>query len=326
MSGPRERGVALITVLLVVALATVAAADMSTRGAFDVRRTSNRIALEQAHEVALGGERWAIAVLARDRRGRSEDWKKKYIQQSQGENVNVDSRDETWAKTLPPIPIEGGQVAGVITDAQGRFNVNDLVDAQGAVDAVALARFERLLRAAGLDPRLSQAVVDWIDPDSQTTYPAGAEDDYYAALDSPYRAANRPLAVASELRMVRGFDAQAWQALAPHVTALPQHTSINVNTADAMVLRAVVPDLDEASAKALYQEAGENPFSKIGDFLQDPRVRDAHVDETDLAVRSDHFRVRVDVQLGSIDYTLYSWLQRTDNGASRVLRRARTPD
>jgi len=322
----RERGVALITVLLVVALATVAAVDMSSRGAFDVRRTSNRLALEQAHDVALGGERWAVAVLARDRRGHAEDWKKKFIAKSQGHNVDVDSRDETWAKKLPPLPIEGGQVAGVITDAQGRFNVNDLVDAQGKVDPVAVARFKRLLQALGLDPKLSQAVVDWIDPDSQTTYPAGAENDYYASLDHPYRAANRPLVVASELRLVRGIDAEAWRRLAPHVTALPQRTAINVNTADPFVLQAVIPQLDAESAQSLYEQLGDSPYNSVDEVLKDPRMQDAKVDGTGLSVRSDFFRVRVDVSLGPIDYTLYSWLQRSDNGACRVLRRARTPD
>ncbi|MFW5970302.1 MAG: type II secretion system minor pseudopilin GspK, partial [Halofilum sp. (in: g-proteobacteria)] len=238
--GPgRERGVALITVMLVVALATAAAASMTGDHQFDIRRTGNRIALTQAHQIALGGEAWAMGILARDRRGESGT-----TDGGDGEerDPEIDARDEIWAQELPPIPIEGGQVTGRIIDAQGRFNVNSLIAGE-RVDATALARFERLLQVLGLEREIAQAVIDWLDANSETTYPAGAEDDFYATLEDPYRAANQPAAAASELRLVRGIDAEAWQVLAPHVSALPGATDINVNTATPTVLRAVVPGL-----------------------------------------------------------------------------------
>ena len=324
----RQRGVALITVLLVVALVTAAAADMTGRHQLDLRRTGNRLALTQAHQIALGGESWAIALLARDRRGRARDRKTNDIREQQGENTRVDSRDEDWARPLPPIPIEGGQVTGRITDAQGRFNVNDLVTGE-QVNAVALARFERLLARAGVDTDVARAVVDWIDADDETG-PGGAEDDYYTVLERPYGTANQPLATASELRLVRGIDAAAWRALAPHVTALPAGAAINVNTAGPKVLQAVVPTLDDNAAEQLVTSAGEQPFTAVEDFLAHPLVAEAGgetgIEAEGLAVESQFFRVRTDVQMGSLEYTLYSWLQRNDNGASRVLRRARTPN
>lgn len=322
----RESGVALITVLLVVALATIAAVQMTAQGQYDRRRTANRLALEQAHEVALGGERWAVAVLARDRRGKGADLQQQSIRDKQGGNANVDSRDEAWAQTLPPIPIEGGQVAGNIEDAQGRFNVNSLLDAQGSVDAVALARFERLLQSAGVDRRVANAVIDWLDADAETTYPAGAEDDFYAGLERPYRAANTGMATASELRLVRGIDAQVWAALAPAVTALPGSTPINVNTAKPAVLAAIVPGLEPEAAEQIVEQVADKPFDSVQQFLESPLVKGKDVPADGLAVRSSHFRVRVDVEMGPLTYTLYSWLQRADNGRSRVLRRSRTPN
>ena len=322
---PRQRGVALITVLLVVALATTAAASMTGRHQLDLRRTGNRIALAQAHEIALGGEAWARGILARDRRGEDGEPDTGDARRPDRDLV-VDGLDEVWAGNLPPIPIEGGQVTGAITDLQGRFNVNNLVDG-GAVDAVALARFERLLEVLGIDPGVAQAVIDWIDPDGEVSYPGGAEDDYYVTLDSPYRAANRPFASASELRTVRGIEAAAWRRLAPHVAALPRPTAINVNTASAAVLRAVVPGLEDGAGTALAELAAEEPFTSVQAFRRHRLV--PPVDEGDanlrLGVGSSHFRVRVDVRIGDIEYTLYSWLARNDNGASRVLRRVRTP-
>lgn len=314
----QQRGVALITVMLVVALATVAAVHMTSRDQFDQRRTGNRLAQVQAHELALGGERWAAAILARARRD-----------EDTGE---IDSLDEDWARQLPPIPVEGGQVAGRIEDMQGRFNINSLVNGD-TINAVALERFERLLEVLELDRQIAQAVIDTLDENGETTYPAGAEDDFYAARREPYLTANRPLTVSSELRLVRGFGSDVWRRLAPHVTALPRgRTDINVNTATAEVLQAVVPGLDAGSAETLREEARETPFEAVTDFVGHPLVG-AAVDlageeeefrSTDLAVASNHFRVRVDVELGPIVYTLYSWLERDDNGASRVLRRTRT--
>ena len=333
----RQRGVALITVLFVVALATAAAASMTGDHQFDIRRTGNCIALTQAHQIALGGESWAMGILARDRRGETGTTTGGSATER---NPEIDSRDEIWAQELPPIPIEGGQVTGRIIDAQGRFNINNLIVGD-RVDAAALARFERLLQILGLNRELAQAVIDWLDANSETTYPGGAEDDFYAALDDPYQAANQPAATGSEMRLIRGIDAAAWGLLAPHVTALPESTAINVNTATPTVLRAVVPGLGEGEADQLAELVAEEPFDSVDAFRQHPLVRQAirqgSSDGTDtgstsegiggsLAIGTSYFRVQVDVRIGAIEYRLYSWLARNDNGASRVFRRARTPD
>lgn len=314
-----QQGVALITVLLVVALATVAAVQMATSDRLDQSRTGNRLALAQAHQIALGGEDWAVAVLARDLRDADDEARR-------------DSRDQAWAQVLPPMPVEGGQVAGRIHDAQGRFNVNTLVEG-GQVNPIALERFERLLMVRELDPQLAQAVVDWLGGGGDAAgTAAGAGDDYYRAREQPHLAALRPVATASELRLVRGFEAEVWHRLRPHITALPTPgTPFNVNTATPAVLQAIVPGLGDDAAESLYEAAAEEPFDSVEAFLEHPLVAGASdADEigelrTDqLSIASGHFRVRVDVELGPVEHTLYSWLQRDDNGASRVLRRTRT--
>ncbi|MDZ7748683.1 MAG: type II secretion system minor pseudopilin GspK [Halofilum sp. (in: g-proteobacteria)] len=312
--GAGQSGVALITVLLVVALATVAAVHMTRQTQLDLHRTGNRLALVQAHEIALGGEHWAVSVLARVRRAEDYD--------------GVDARDQMWAQLPPPMQVEGGYVTGAIQDMQGRFNVNSLVPSGDSIDALALERFERLLETLGIDPRVSQAVTDWMDDNRETTYPAGGEDDYYLTLDPPYLAANRALTTASELRLLRGIDADAWRRLAPHVSALPGPTAINVNTATPAVLQAIVPGLARSGAETLAAETREEPFDSVAAFLEHPLVArpdsGQEVESAGLGVGSSHFRVRIDVRTGSLDYTLYSWLQREADGASRVLRRSRT--
>lgn len=313
MRGPgHQRGVALITVLLVVALATVAAVQMTRDAVYDRRRSSNLFAQEQAHQVALGGERWAVTILARQAERE---------RQNGGESgAGLEEQRVEWPQSMPPIPIEGGQVGGEIVDAQARFNLNSLMG-PGGVDAQAVSRFQRLLAVLDLDRTIAMATVDWIDRDSLVTHPGGGEASFYLSLAEPYRIANRPMATASELRRVRGVDAAAWRALAPHVVALPESTPINVRTAGPTVMRALVPGVDARAAEKL----AEANFDELSDFLRHPLVENAGAAVEGIAVGSDYFRSRVDVEFGSMSYTLYSWLQRDADGRVRVLRRARTP-
>src|SRR5918996_6396316 len=128
----RQRGVALITAVLVVALATILAVNVSFKGYLDQRRSATTFALDQGFEVAMGGEAWAADSLRRDRM----------------QGSKTDDFTEEWATPIPPIPIEGGEFEGVLEDMQGRFNLNSLVTLEGGqhkVDKLAVARFERLL-------------------------------------------------------------------------------------------------------------------------------------------------------------------------------------
>ena len=52
----RQRGVALITAVLMVALATMLAVDVGFRGFLDQRRSGTLLAMDQALQVALGAE------------------------------------------------------------------------------------------------------------------------------------------------------------------------------------------------------------------------------------------------------------------------------
>jgi len=103
-----QQGVALITALLVVALATIAAVAMTTRQQLDIHRTANIINGEQAYIYALGGESWIKQILLRD-------------------NNKTDSIHDLWAMPMPPLAIPGGSVQGQVEDLQSRFNLNNLV-------------------------------------------------------------------------------------------------------------------------------------------------------------------------------------------------------
>jgi general secretion pathway protein K len=306
LAGWRQRGVALITALLVVSLVTVVAVAMATRQHIDVRLTANLLHGEQAYAYALAAEAWARVILRRDER-----------------QSNYDSLNEDWATALPPIAVEGGQVSGGIEDLQGRFNINNLIGQDGKVSEADLAYFQQLLQILNLEPTLASALLDWLDADIDVRFPDGAEDENYLLGPVPYRTANRPMVSTSELRLVKGFDQNAVQLLEPYVTALPQRTHINVNTALPVVLLALNKDLAQSDVDALIAGRGDSGYPTVQAFLANEVLAGRKVAEQ-VDVKSNYFLVHTDVIVGQGQAHLVSVLLR-DKGKTRVLYRIRTP-
>ena len=300
-----ERGVALVTALLVVSLATVAAVAMATRLHVDMRRTANMLHSEQAYAYAIAAESWARVILRRDA-GDSEH----------------DSLTEDWATALPPIAVEGGFVNGHIYDLQGRFNVNGLVKEDGTPAEGQLAYYKRLLETLGLEPALAPALLDWLDPDIDATFPDGAEDDVYLLAQPPYRAANRPLTSISELRLVQGYTPEVLAVLAQHVTALPAQTTINVNTATPVVLLALHQDLAENDVEIMLADRGDDGYTGLDAFMASDALAGLELD-VELDVKSDWFSVLTDVSVGRGLARLESRLNRTEDSLL-VVDRTRT--
>jgi len=312
MSGSRQSGVALLTALLVVALATVAAVSMATRQQLDMRRTGNLLHSEQAWAYALGAESWARVILARDAR-----------------DSKVDNLGEDWAVQVPASFVEGGSVIGRVIDLQGRFNVNSLV-VNGEADVAAVDRYKRLLRTLELNESLADALVDWLDTDINSRFPGGAEDETYQSLLPAYRTANRLMVDISELRLVKGYDRKVMGKLlgggssgAPFVTALPEPTQINVNTASAEVLTTLAKGLSISDGAAIIEARGENGFEKVTDLLQLPVLSgQQQPDPQSLAIQSQWFLLVSEADVGQGRVRLASLIQRTTL-ATKVIRRQR---
>ena len=233
----RQRGIAIITAMLVVALGTITMVAITSRQQLDLQRERNEGVIQMARDLATSGERFAAALLYRDRQ--------------EALRENTDSLDDDWAQTIPPVPIDAAAIQGCIVDLQGHFNLNNLVDAAGNPQAAYVEQLARLFAGLNIEATKVQAVVDWVDADVNALTPDGAEDDYYTGLDPAYRAANRPFASVSELQLVKGFDPQVeqeredYELLVPHLAALPTSggpTPVNVNTATPEVISSISDD------------------------------------------------------------------------------------
>lgn len=299
-----QKGVALVTALLVTAIATITAVAMASRQQLDIRRTANMLDRNQAYLFGLGVEEWARQILAQDRR-----------------DNNIDHTGENWATILPPITVEGAVVSGAIEDLQGRFNLNNLVKDDAASEPD-IQRLQRLLQILELDERIARAVADWIDPDEEPAFPDGAEDNEYLLLDPPYRCANAPMASVSELLLVRGVDYDTYQTLRPYVTALPTRTTINVNTAPVEVLMTLVEGMSQSDAELLAEERGEDGYDKVEDFLNQPPFKEANVQIPDISVASEYFLLSADVSFGRSRLQLFDLFVRSTDAKVQVAMRA----
>jgi general secretion pathway protein K len=300
-----QRGVALLTALLVVFVATVAGAQLVYQLQLTINRSGAILGQRQAWYYALGGESWAAEILRRD-----------------AEDNDFDAQSEDWAKPITALPIEGGTISGTIVDLDGRFDLNSLIDAEGKAVEATVNRFKRLLQVLELDESIAAAVVDWLDSDSETGFPGGAEATEYLARDPAYRSADGTMASASELWLVMGVDAAAYNVLSEHVTVLPASAPINVNTASVPVLMALNPGIERLDAESLRADAKEDGFESIQDFVGHEAIRQLELPAEGLSVASNFFLVNSEVKTEYGSVTLQSLLQRDKSGQTRVVARS----
>jgi len=307
----RQRGVAIITALLIVAIATTISISISTRLQLDVRRTGNVIAGDQAYLYLLAAESWSKRILIQDRK-----------------DSEIDHLGEDWAIELPPLPVEGGYIQGKLTDLQSCFNINSLLDAgtdtnTGTNTNVARTRLERLLTNLKIDTAGAQAIIDWIDSDLQTTIPDGAEDVYYMNLDQPYRTANTPLQSISELRLIKGFeDPVVYATVLPHVCAFGVNTPININTATTEVLRSLADDLTDSDIEKIIEQRNDTAFNNINEFTSSSNLKEKIGSTEGLSVDTEYFMLQTESTIGQVRVLGYSIIHRNIDGNITVIARS----
>jgi general secretion pathway protein K len=295
--------VAILTAMLVVTIGTILAVNLMWQSTLDQRRTAAALAADQGYMYALGAEAWASDILREDI----------------AESPDSDNLAELWAYELPPMTVEDGIISGRLEDLQGRFNLNNLIDASGQEDELMREQFERLLALLDIDPTLAGAVVDWLDSDLDVRFPNGGEDNAYANADPQYRTPNTMITSPSELMAIVGFDQESYSRLAPYVTALPTGTTLNVNTASQVVLASLSDDIGLSGAAALIDERNGADFPDI-------EATFAGLVSPDMLERidgvSDHFMLIGTVTIGTTQLTMRSVLQRDNSGITRSLFRS----
>jgi len=269
-----ESGMALLFVLLVVALLSALVMEFSYDTLVDLRLAETFRDRTRAAYLARGGIVAGQMFLKEDRNG-------------------YDALDEMWAQGLSNYPVDEGGVSIEISDLGGRLDVNRLVTTQGNPDAFFRDRFERLFALLDMENpvELCDALIDWLDPDSDPL-PYGAENDYYRGLPTPYACSNGPFDTLDELLRVRGFTPEQLEKLRPHL-ALHASDKININTATAEVLASLGDSLPLAEAQAVVEQVRAQPLTSL-EQLQERFGSEAWYTELRpyLQITSETFRVR----------------------------------
>ena len=299
-----EKGIALITVMLILALATILAVSMSSRQQLSIHRSANIFNFEQAYQYVLGAESWAKLILKRDL-----------------DDNQTDSLEDDWATILPPLPIEGGQMKGQIEDLQARFNLNNLVD-NGKPSKVYVEQLKRLLRNIELNEDMAAVIIDWIDSNEEVGF-LGAEDNEYLNSLPAYRTANQPMNDLSELLLLKGFDFESYEKLRPFVCVLESESPINLNTASAEVISSIVKDFTIEDAKSLIDDRNKETYKKVEDFIEHPLLKQKKITKEGLAVSSQYFQLNSTVKIERISLEYKTIINRLSSSDIVILKRSR---
>ena len=302
MTTRRQRGAALITAVLIVALAATTAGVMLQRQSAMLNQAALVMTRAQADLYAKAGIDWARAVIAVDPKS----------------PASVGHLGQAWARPMLGLPVEGAVIGGRLDDAQARFNVNNLVSGDSRNEAD-IDAFKRLLAGLKLSPDLADAVVDWIDTGDALTGGGGAEDAWYLSLPQPYRAANQPLAQIEELLRVRGFDSKSVALLAPYVTALPARTLVNANTVSESVLAALLPEMSGEEVRKLLAARDAKPFASMDDLKSRAKGAKPETLQNAFDVKTAYFLAEVSVSAEGVETLAEALLSRSANRPPAII-------
>ena len=235
----------------------------------------------QSAWILSGALDWARLILREDARGTS----------------GVDHLGEPWAVPLAEARLSTFLAAdrnstvkddgieaflsGSIEDAQARYNLRQIFNENELVPEQVVV-LQRLCERAGLPTdlavRLAQALRDaWSTTAGDAKPVAPRNIDQLAWL---------------------GVEPQAIERLRPWVTLLPARTPVNINTAPAEVLAAVIEGIDLGTAQRLVETRQRAPFKSFADVMPLLPANQQQLDDRYVALKTDYFIVRGRLRLG----------------------------
>ncbi|MGV7208190.1 type II secretion system minor pseudopilin GspK [Oxalobacteraceae bacterium A2-2] len=331
----RQRGVAVITALLLTTLAVTIVASLFWQQQVQVRTMENqRLQLQT---------RWIL-------RG-ALDWTRLILTQSGLDLAGLTTASGVWATPLAETRLDqyierertdgedyNATLSGQIQDAAGRFNLNNLARNR-VVQPAQLAVLQRLLGYVQLDPNLAAVVAQQVANTQVASTPAlppggtstvthtsggavttttgttGTTTGATASASGSGGSEPMPLQRVEDLLATTGFTADSIEKLRDLVVLLPEQTPLNVNTAPAEVLAALVPNMSVSEAAALVNTRQRIYYRNTADFTTalNGRVVPAGVS---IDVRSNYFLVQSSVRLDRAALDTVSLLRRGDAAQS----------
>ena len=255
MKANSQRGVALLTILLLVVSITVVAGAMLASQKVAIRRSGLLFDQNQLLQDIDAGQQLAVTMIRAD-----------------SKLNDTDSEQDIWAQPIPPYTLANHSVSVEIRDEASRFNLNNLYW-NGSVDTAALEVFQRLLTQLNLEPDIAIAVLDWQDTDSEVYLDGGDESAVYTQqLNRSVDGAlpNQPFVSVDQLQEVRGVSAEVLATLRPYLTAVPYYLPININTASPALLAALIDGATSQQMQGIVDTRSKQVLTSIDELWQLP--------------------------------------------------------
>jgi general secretion pathway protein K len=312
----KQSGIALITVLMILAIMVTIAATMTGRMTASLLRTEGLNYSEKIYWYSQATVEFSRMIL-----------------ESDFEDSEVVSLDQTWATPDLAFPVDEGTITGNIVDYRSCFNINALsVEEEDDTEPLALTQFKLLLTALEVDDSsidiIAESTRDWVDSNDIADESEGAEDRYYEAQNVPHLTANNLMSDISELRSVQGVTGDIYESIKKHLCALPTSEQlINVNTVrqdKAEVLYALFPeelDLSVEDFQDLLDDRATSGWSSVDEFLESDLLSDKVIPEdvqSQLSVTSDYFELYGSAEFDDRTIVLKSLFKIEDEEATTV--------
>jgi general secretion pathway protein K len=230
MNNLNQKGIALISTMIIIALISASVTLMWQRFSKDLEYTAHSTNQTQALNYLYSVESWAKSILLKD-------------------DVKVDSLEDDWAQEIPPIPIPGGMLSGQLIDLQSKLNVNNLIDLEtDPYSPQFRSFFSSCLNSINTD----------------------LEQDYMADLIFSYISSQSPkpklFEQIVELKNVKTIALEDYHIIKPSIVALPKLTTININTANKNILSCLNTNISSDMADQIIDQRNNKPFSTINVF------------------------------------------------------------
>jgi general secretion pathway protein K len=283
-----QHGAAVLMALFVATLATLIVSGLFYRQFVMLRTIENQQLVSQSRLLLRGALDWGRAILRED-----------------ANRSSYDALSEPWAQPLAETRLDQlgetgsiaslASIAGSMEDAQGRYNLRNLVEN----GQIVTKELESLRRLASL-LQLPEQTADLIAERMMQSQSVAAADDSARPGDMASQDAPRPLPLMlpNDIAGVQGISPDAGQRLAPYIVVLDERTPVNANTASAEVIAARVPNLSLAEARNLVAERERiSYFNSTGEVRTRLGSKGSVVGDDDLATASRFFFVRGEVKL-----------------------------
>jgi len=337
----KQKGIALISAMLVVALTSIVATQIFYQQQINLRRTFNQLQAEKIYQSFINVEVFVKAMLQADLKDNQYDSSEQLAMANDMLAIALADYSST----------EAGIFQGKIVDKQACFNLNNLV-ISGAAQDKQITILRNLLAQQKIDDTLIDqliwSLVDWLDSDNEPKA-QGAEWETYSQLSPPYQAANQALSEINELYAVQFWKQIPLRQLtdicvlpsAPQFTKLGRYTPtqteitpININTASPLLLKSLSDKMQNVELSGILEQQLEiKGFESVDAFLtqldSDNPVNDGEVklseslDSNTLSITSQFFVLNYTGVINNLEQQYKSYLYRQSEQHIDTLYRSR---